>query len=649
MKVFVISMFENISSFLIAFLGLGFLVFVHELGHLLMALYVGMRVEAFGIGFGRPLFTFKCRNIPINICPIPFGGYVKIAGMESKKGAKTPDTNGFFSKTPLARMAVALAGPGANILFALLAFTVIYMMGGRQKLYHEITPRIGMIEKASDLYKKGIRAGDTVVSYNGKPVMTAKDHAYAAMTSGAQVHMRVLQESEGSSPQEKELVVSTYQDPRSLEKGILTAGVLSSAGFVVYQPPLEPQYQKLKTEAETEYGILPKDRVVWADGQNVFSVEQLSSIINENRVYLTVLRNGSYVHVRIPRVKIFELVLPKDVYGELSDWRYEANLQKKSFKELWYIPYDISVDCIVSKKLSLFEQTASLHDEGGDQLLPNDTIVAIFGETVRSASDLLAKIQEKKALLIVDRIAEAPFSSFEKTDASFMKPFYASELKKLIAEIGTPAQKQKENGFVLLRPVVLKNYEMVSKSLGKSGEEKEEEARLLRNIEDPALRSDVEKQLQMRDKQVYLGLFGMTDRACLYNPTPFAMFRSVIDEVYQTISALIGGSLSPRWMSGPVGIVQVIQKQISYGFLEVLFWLGAISLNLAILNLLPFPVLDGGYIFLSLFEICTGVRVKAETIEKIVLPFALVFIAFLLYVTYHDIARLLVQVFQKWG
>ena len=102
-------------------------------------------------------------------------------------------------------------------------------------------------------------------------------------------------------------------------------------------------------------------------------------------------------------------------------------------------------------------------------------------------------------------------------------------------------------------------------------------------------------------------------------------------------------------MSGPVGIFHVIQQQWTIGYKEALFWLGTISLNLAILNLLPLPVLDGGYIVLSLFEMITGIKLKIETIEKIILPFALLLIALLLYLTYNDIVRIFSHIISSWS
>src|SRR4029077_10175935 len=124
-------MIVSLLYLLLAILGLGFLIFIHELGHYWMARRVGMRVESFGIGFGRPIISFMHNGVKWNICWLPFGGYVKIAGMEKENG-KEPDEipDGFFGKSPWDRIKVALMGPVSNLCFAFLLFCVIWATGG---------------------------------------------------------------------------------------------------------------------------------------------------------------------------------------------------------------------------------------------------------------------------------------------------------------------------------------------------------------------------------------------------------------------------------------------------------------------------------------------------------------------------------------
>ena len=103
---------------ILAALGLGLLVFIHELGHYFVARRVGIKVEAFGIGFGRAAFTWERKGVLWRLNWIPFGGYVKMAGME-KNGEKQPYEveGGFFAAKPLDRIKVALAGPTVNIVY----------------------------------------------------------------------------------------------------------------------------------------------------------------------------------------------------------------------------------------------------------------------------------------------------------------------------------------------------------------------------------------------------------------------------------------------------------------------------------------------------------------------------------------------------
>ena len=641
-------MVHGLLSFIFALIGLGILVLVHEAGHYLMARRAGMRVEVFGIGFGRPLFSFMHKGVRFNICWIPFGGYVKIAGMESKRGEvpySSPD--GFFAKGPLARIKVALCGPLANILFALLAFTVIWVTGGRAKPYSDVTARAGWIDPNSELYRKGVRPGDLILSYNLRSVRGAKDHLYAAMTGGAKLEVEVEKlESSPGAPRRMSVEVSPYQHPLALEKGILTTGILAPANFLVWAPPKSGGFH---SETEQQSGILPGDRLVWVDGEPLASQMQLSALLNDGCLFLTVLRDGAYLHVRVPRLRLNELKMSPNVRGELSDWQYEAKLQSVRLNQLWFLPYNLTSDGVVEAPIPLLDHEMRAKESEEKELVsaplqPGDRIVSVAGRKVSSSPEILQAFQEKHVLVIVDRVPNPKYPlSFSDADRLFRAAIQSLQLKRLVQSIGTPDQEKEDGTFVLLNPIAPKTRDELLEESGHKEDvalQRAEEERYLRSIEDPQARLQAEETIQQRDRQLLLGLSGVQDTTVLYNPDPLTICYSIGDEIYQTFTALFGGYLSPKWMSGPVGILQVIQQQWSIGYKEALFWLGLVSLNLGLLNLLPLPVLDGGYILLSFFELVTGVRLKVETIEKIVLPFAVLLIGFLLYLTYNDLARI---------
>jgi regulator of sigma E protease len=94
------------------------LVVVHELGHCLVAKWFGVPVDVFSVGFGPRLLAVRRGGTEYRLSAIPFGGYVKMAGMSSKSGEATP--NGFDSKARWQRLLILFAGPAMNILFALV-------------------------------------------------------------------------------------------------------------------------------------------------------------------------------------------------------------------------------------------------------------------------------------------------------------------------------------------------------------------------------------------------------------------------------------------------------------------------------------------------------------------------------------------------
>ena len=197
-------------------------------------------------------------------------------------------------------------------------------------------------------------------------------------------------------------------------------------------------------------------------------------------------------------------------------------------------------------------------------------------------------------------------------------------------------------GLKLLNPIVPKMKLSLSMPLEvKERYEKDFEVKKKAIEENEAVADKAEaiKGLERQQRRLALGVV-LEDRKVAYNPNPFVLFRDVIREVYRTLVALVMGYVSPKYMSGPIGIIQVMQVSWTESFKEALFWLGMISLNLGILNLLPIPVLDGGHICFSLWEATTGRPLKAKTMERWVIPFVVLLIAFFIYVTYHDVMRL---------
>lgn len=640
----------------LAILGLSFLIFIHELGHYYMARKVGMRVETFAIGFGRPIFSWTNKSgEKWQIGWLLFGGYVKIAGTDTEDQDPYTVRDGFFAKSPFDRMKVAFMGPFVNLVFAFGLFGLLWLGEGREKNFSEFTSKIGWVDPSSELYAMGIRPGDEVVEYNGASFGGSKDHLYVPMTSTAgEVAIKgnkVDYKSGEKTP--FETTVKSYPHPNSLEKGILTTGITNSASYIIYgrlpngaENPL-PEGSPLK-DSGIQYG----DRIVWVDGEMIFSLPQLNHVLNEGRSLLTIQRDSETLLVRVPRVPVRELKLDAQFKEELVDWQYEAGLNGKKIQDLFALPYDLTNDGVVQSRLKFIDKDneqeafpAHPYSKLETLLQPGDRILAVNGEPVSHASDILNKIQVNRVNIIVERDSESSKKiSWQNEDQEFDRHVDYSAIEKIAATIGTGDKVVDKGPFHLLNlvtPAQRTAFVIPPEKQAKIAAEVQNQRKQIEAIEDPEKRMQALHLLDLHEKQLLLGLPNVQDKKVIYNPLPTEQFSNLFNEIWRTLKALFTGTLNPKFITGPIGIVQVMTDNWMVSMKEAIFWLGAISLNLGVLNLLPIPMLDGGMILMSFIEMVTGRRLHPKTMEKIIIPFAILLIGFFIFLTYNDLSRLL--------
>jgi regulator of sigma E protease len=153
---------------------LGVLVFVHELGHFIVARWHGVRVLTFSLGFGPKLFSIKRGDTEYCISIIPLGGYVKMAGEPSDYITAPTVAEGksdeFMSKTKWQRFQIYLAGPIMNGILALIVMVFVFYAGANEFVYLKKPAVVGSVVAGSAAEKAGIKPGDLIVSVAGKPI-----------------------------------------------------------------------------------------------------------------------------------------------------------------------------------------------------------------------------------------------------------------------------------------------------------------------------------------------------------------------------------------------------------------------------------------------------------------------------------------------
>lgn len=624
-------------TMLFSILALGFLIFIHELGHYWMARKLDIEVEVFSIGLGKAIYSFKRGDTKWMIGWIPFGGYVQYKGEDPKN--KIPAhkvTGGFYAASPWARLKVALAGPAVNILFALLAFVVIWSWGGRVKPVGEYTNRIGWVDPQSELFSDGIRPGDHLLSYNDYPFTASKDHIIAPMLADETIKIQGFKKDyQTTSPEPFELTVKPYF--LSQELGLKTSGILSPANFVYVG---NDSNSAMKTYNAYETG----DRVVWFEGHFIYSLMQLSKLLEEEKAFITYIRNGKRRHARVDRVSAKELKFNNELKEELTDWSYAADMGTTSIRNLTYIPYNVSAQAIVEGALELLDTKKNSRVFDGpflsyleSPLQPGDKIIAVDGTPISSAAQMLSLLQVKKVHVIVDRQGQSNvIANQNQLNKMFENSINPQQLTTLVSKIGVQLPRQIQEGSLRLiepyKPLAYRQF-IDNKIMAKAQE-------MLQSIADPAIRQrESEKFDALLDKPI-LGIVNIQDQKFMYNPHPLDQFYDASTMIWRNLYALVSGAINPKWMAGPVGIVSVMNQGAESGNMELLYWLGIISLNLGLLNLLPIPVLDGGRSLFFIYEGITGHQISPKMMERLIFPFVILLVGFFIYITYYDVLRL---------
>jgi len=163
----------NIISFIIV---LGILVFVHELGHFLVAKRLGVKVERFSLGFPPKMIGKKIGDTEYCISWIPLGGYVKMAGENPDEEKERWEPWEFMGKHVWQRSLIIFAGPLMNFLLAIFVFWGVIFFSGKEIVHYDRTT-IGIVGKDTPAEKAGLKEGDQILSVNGIEVENFKDMA----------------------------------------------------------------------------------------------------------------------------------------------------------------------------------------------------------------------------------------------------------------------------------------------------------------------------------------------------------------------------------------------------------------------------------------------------------------------------------------
>lgn len=255
---------EMILSIIMVVFLFSFTIFVHELGHFLLARMCGMTVDAFAIGMGPAFWKRKINGVEYKLCVFPIGGYVALPQMDpsGSPDVSDDDDRNLPPAKPLSKIIVGLAGVTFNMIFAVLLAYVIFWQSKAIAPEYE-SSAVGYVQEDSAAYASGIRIGDSIKSISGESVSTWEQFIIVAALRES-VDLEMIRDS-GE-------VYTVTLETEKVTGGRLIPGMYPQNYCVVLN--------FLADSPAREAGLEKGDRIISLDGQKLFSREHMIELIN---------------------------------------------------------------------------------------------------------------------------------------------------------------------------------------------------------------------------------------------------------------------------------------------------------------------------------------------------------------------------------
>jgi regulator of sigma E protease len=515
---------------------LGVLVFIHELGHFLVAKFCGVKVERFSLGFGGAILRRTVGETEYRISWLPLGGYVKMLGEVPGDEPSEDEVHRSFSGQPVPRrISIALAGPLMNLILPIFVVAGMVMSGVPTP-----TSLIGGIQPGSPAAEAGLLRGDRVVAIEGEPIWRWEDLSRAIQGSeGDTIRLTVERADE-------RVDVSVVPQPPTEGEGFLL-GVEHSPRSAILGLPVPDS-------PAARAGLRTGDRVVAVGGRPVVDLYDFLAGLEATTGPLKL-----------------EIARPVDVGEERIRTTLRGGEGPWTLDRLGGVPVDFSVVAV---------QPGSPAKKAG--LEPGDLIISADGDPVRSFASLAERIRSGGG----EPIALGVLRSGQQMALEVVP-------RKSTVEQGGKAEEVWRIGIHGGAPHV-------------SGE-------------------IVEERVANPLRALWMG----TKRT-----------GEILSLTLNGIWQLVSGKIGMKNLAGPIGIGKFAGDYFQEeGWHPYLNLLAIISVNLAILNLLPIPILDGGQILLSLAEGVSGGPISTRT-REIAQTGGLVFIVLLMgFAFWNDIVR----------
>jgi regulator of sigma E protease len=598
--------------------GIGLVIFVHELGHYLAARLCRVRVEVFSLGFGPKLVGWRRGATLYQIAVVPLGGYVRMAGEERRRDGGRPLPDELPAKSVGQRFFIYSGGVLSNFAFALVVFPILFHVG-----VPFLRPAIGEPAPGSPAWHAGLREGSEVLAVDGDEVI---DFSHIATSVAL------------ADPDRTELRV---RDP---ETGAVSTVVL------------DPEYQK--DRGFQTIGVVPAlDR----DASGAVAIE----VDPDSPAWEAGLRSGERlveVEDALPGLSIFDQIadrtfqgaplalLVKDAAGGVRRVELVPRLSEE--------PSSPRVGISPPRNLVLGVRdsalTRALRIRGGDLVL------AVQGRPVRRLGDLRRALLEVPGPLALrvwrdGRELELTGPAVDRDEALALAGDLAlTQDLETSAIVVTPGEAAAEAGLLdgdrvrRIDEAPVEGWEDVTSLVRRAAEEERPAVFAIERpgaAGGPARFLDVAVEPRARPYPIY----GLNLRQAEYVYRADGFFDALhvgaacswkfLEETWLTLKRILLAQVSAENVGGIITIGAVSYSLAEAGLAKLFFFLCVLSINLAFLNVLPIPVLDGGHLFFLLIEKIKGSPVSDRVLGYSQMVGLVLILSLMVYVTYNDLVR----------
>ena len=283
----------SVLAFIVA---IGILVTVHEFGHFWVARQLGVKVLRFSVGFGKPLWSRKsgADQTEYVIAAIPLGGYVKMLDEREGDVEEHELSRAFNRKSVWRRIAIVVAGPAFNFLFAILAYYLIFLVG-----VSGVKPLIGEINIPSPAHTAGVQQGDLIISVNGIETSSWERARFTMLEESVSAEQIILQ-VQGRDLQIRDKIIDISELSLLQEEQI---DLMRDLGISTWRPDVSPVIAEVLPDgAAQQAGLLAEDKVLSLENTTIVNASQWVKLIRANpekEMALRVLRAGEEVELML--------------------------------------------------------------------------------------------------------------------------------------------------------------------------------------------------------------------------------------------------------------------------------------------------------------------------------------------------------------